>query len=63
MGRKFTIPIVVDRNYDGNAGRFKLVPDNFSRAHFGHAPEGSLSSDLRNELTGLIRDHRNQRRS
>jgi hypothetical protein len=63
QGRKFTIPIVVDRNYDGNAGRFKLVPENFSRAHFGHAPEGSLSGDLRNELTGLIRDHRSQRRS
>ena len=61
QGRKFIIPIVVDRDYDGNAGRFQLVPASFLATHFGHAPEGSLSDDLRNELTRLIRERRSQR--
>ena len=61
QGRKFIIPIVVDQDYDGNAGRYQLVPESFLGAHFGHAPEGSLSDDLRNELTRLIRERRSQR--
>lgn len=61
QGRKFIVPIVVDREYDGNAGRFQLVPDRFPRAHFGHAPEGDLSDDLRGELVRLIRERRGQR--
>jgi len=61
QGRKFIIPIVVDRDYDGNAGRFHLVPESFLAAHFGHAPEGSLSDDLLNEVTRLIRERRAQR--
>jgi hypothetical protein len=61
QGRKFIIPVVVDRDYDGNAGSFRLVPDSFPRTHFGHAPEGSLSHDLRDELIRLIRERRTQR--
>ena len=61
QGRKFIIPVVADRDYDGNAGRFQLVPESFLGTHFGHAPEGSLSDDLRNELTRLIRERRGQK--
>jgi len=61
QGRKFIVPVVVDREYDGNAGRFQLVPESFSRAHFGHAPEGGWTDDLLNELTRLIRDRRSQK--
>ena len=61
QGRKFIIPIVVDRDYDGSAGRFHLVPESFLGAHFGHAPDGSLSDDLLNEITRLIRERRAQR--
>jgi len=61
QGRKFIIPVVVDRDYDGNAGRYALVPESFPRTHFGHAPDGGLSDDLRTELTRLIREQRSGR--
>ena len=61
QGRKFIIPVVVDRNYDGNAGRYELVPESFPRTHFGHAPDGGLSDNLLNELTRLIRERRSHR--
>jgi hypothetical protein len=63
QGRKFIVPIVVDRDYDGNAGRFRLVPESFLTAHFGHAPKGGMSGELRTELTHLIRERRIQRPS
>jgi hypothetical protein len=58
QGRKFIIPIVVDRNYSGDASDYRLVPDGFPAAHFGHAPDGGLSKDLTEELTRLIRERR-----
>lgn len=60
QGRKFIIPVVVDRDYDGNAGRYQMVPESFPRTHFGHAPDGSLSDELMNELTRLIRERRSR---
>lgn len=61
QGRKFIIPVVVDRDYDGNATRFRLLPEAFLGAHVGHAPEGSLSADLREELARLLRERRGTR--
>lgn len=61
QGRKFIIPVVVDPDYDGNASRYELVPESFPRSHFGHAPDGGLSDDLRAELTRLIRERRSHR--
>jgi len=61
QGRKFIVPVVVDRDYDGNASRFQLVPEGFLTTHFGHAPDGALSDELRTELTRLIRERRSQR--
>ena len=63
QGRKFIIPVVVDQDYDGNAGRYELVPESFPRTHFGHAPEGGLSDELLNELTRLIRERRSHRQA
>jgi TIR domain len=61
QGRKFIIPIVVDRDYGGDAGRFRLLPESFLRAHFGHAPEGKLSAGLREELAQMLRERRSKR--
>lgn len=61
QGRKFIIPVVVDREYDGNAGGYQLVPESFPRTHFGHAPDGGLSEELLNELKKLIRERRSPR--
>ena len=63
QGRTFIVPVVVNQDYDGNASRFQLVPERFLTTHFGHAPEGALSDELRNELTRLIRERRSQRPS
>lgn len=61
QGRKFIIPVVVDREYDGSAARYRLVPESFLESHFSHAPAGTLSDDLRAELTRLIRERRSQK--
>ena len=61
QGRRFIVPVVVDSQYDGNAGRFARVPDGFPRIHFGHAPDGHLSDELRTTLVALIRERREQR--
>lgn len=61
QGRPFIVPLVVDKDFDGDASRFSRVPDSFPRRQFGHAPEGALSTDVRSTLTQLIRDRRAQR--
>jgi len=61
QGRKFIIPVVIDQSYDGNASRFRLLPESFTAAHFGHAPDGRLSAELLGEIRRLIRERRIQR--
>src|SRR5262245_52905589 len=61
QGRTFIVPVVVDRDYTGQAGRYRLVPDTFLEAHYGHAPAGRLSDELRQALTRLIRERRSPR--
>jgi len=61
MGEKFIIPVVVDKDYNGDADRFRLVPDCFREVHFGHAPEGGWSDALRREIIELVRSRRIQR--
>lgn len=58
QGRKFIVPVVVDKEYDGNAGRYRLVNESFLANHFGHAPDGAMGDELRAELTRLIRERR-----
>lgn len=61
QGRKFIFPMVVDLEFDGNADRYRLVPDQFRSFQFGHAPGGHMSDDLRQALTLALRDLRRQR--
>jgi conflict system STAND superfamily ATPase/TIR domain-containing protein len=42
QGRKFIVPVVVDRDYDGNAGRFRLVPEGFFATHFRPCARGRI---------------------
>jgi hypothetical protein len=60
QGRKFIIPIVVDKEYGDDIRRYQLVPDRFKCAQYGHAPEGVMSDALRSELISLIRERRAQ---
>jgi hypothetical protein len=57
-GRTFIVPIVIDPGYTGNASAYKLIPDAFPRAHFGHAPDGVMTDALREQLIVLIREYR-----
>jgi len=61
QGRKFVVPIVIDKDYNGCADDYRLVPDAFPAAQFGHAPGGELSLELKAELTRLIRERRLQK--
>jgi hypothetical protein len=57
-GRTFIVPIVIDAAYTGNASAYRLIPDAFPRAHFGHAPDGVMTATLREHLIMLIREYR-----
>jgi hypothetical protein len=61
QGRKFIFPMVVDLEFDGNADRYRLVPDQFRSFQFGHAPGGHMSDDLSKAITDAIRNLRRQR--
>jgi TIR domain len=56
-GRQFIVPVVIDQEYDGNAARYSRVSD-FSRFHFGHAPQGHMSETLAQTLQREIRIRR-----
>jgi hypothetical protein len=55
QGRKFVFPIVIDRSYDGDAGRYALVPEAFKGVQYCHAPVGKIPDDLRTELREQLR--------
>ena len=61
QGRRFIFPVVVDPEFDGNASRYRLVPDQFHSFQFGHAPGGHMSDDLRRAITEALRDLRRPR--
>ena len=58
QGRKFIIPVVVDKEWNGDLSHYKLFPDRFSDCNFLHAPEGHLSDQLRSTLINELRDLR-----
>jgi hypothetical protein len=53
--RNFIIPVVIDGDFTGDAQRYRQIPDEFQRLHFGRAPEGELDSDLLVLFTEEIR--------
>jgi len=55
IGPKFILPVVIDPDYTGEMGRYKLVPDVFKTLQYGHAPSGHMSDPLRGEITNQIR--------
>ena len=55
QGRKFLFPLVIDRDFAGNAGAYQLVPEAFRTVQFAHAPDGSLQDDLKGELSNELR--------
>jgi hypothetical protein len=61
IGRPFIIPVVLDVDFDGNPERYRLIPDGFPRQQFGHAPGGHMTAELRQALTGAVREIRRRR--
>jgi hypothetical protein len=63
QGRRFIFPVVVDPEFDGNASRYRLVPDVFSKFQLDHAPMGRMSDKLRQAIIDALRDLRRRRSS
>ena len=57
LGRRFIVPVVIDDDYDGDPSRYKQIPADFRRLHFGRAPAGTRMRAAR-MLTAEIRDMR-----
>ncbi|MDT5235505.1 MAG: hypothetical protein QOF47_1492 [Mycobacterium sp.] len=55
MGRSFIVPVVIDDEYNGDAGRYRRIPDEFGRLQFGRAPGGHPDDGLMAMLTDVIR--------
>jgi hypothetical protein len=55
IGRKFIVPVVIDSDYDGDASRYRRIPESFGRLHFGRAPGGDPDAGLIDMLTEQIR--------
>jgi hypothetical protein len=53
--RRFIVPVVVDRDYEGNPNRYVQIPEAFRQFHFGRAPGGEPDADLVAALTAEIR--------
>jgi hypothetical protein len=63
VGRRFIVPIVVDKDYQGDLGRYESLIDEFpafQELHFGRAPGGEPDSDLRQTLIAEIRAMRRE---
>ena len=55
MGRRFIVPVIVDEDYEGDPSRYRQIPDDFGRLHFGRAPGGEPDAELLEMLTAEIR--------
>jgi hypothetical protein len=58
MIRRFIVPVVVDDDYEGDPSRYRRIPEDFRRLHFGRAPGGDPDAELRAMLTAEIRTMR-----
>jgi TIR domain len=61
QGRKFIFPVVIDKDYGGDMGRYTLVPDVFKAFQYSHAPAGTMNDTLRSEITEQLRNLRRAR--
>ncbi len=55
MGRRFIVPVVIDDDYGGDTSRYRRIPEDFGRLHFGRAPGGEPDDGLLDVLTDEIR--------
>jgi len=55
QGRKFILPIVIDPDFAGDMGHYRLVPDAFKAFQYSAAPAGRMSDTLKAELTEQLR--------
>ena len=53
--RRFIVPVVIDEDYEGDPSRYRQIPDDFRRLHFGRAPAGDPDAELLAMLTAEIR--------
>lgn len=60
-GRKFILPIIVDRNYAGDMSRYQLLPERFKSFQYSHAPDGRMGDGLRGVITEQLRSLRRTR--
>jgi hypothetical protein len=56
--RRFIVPVVIDDDYAGDPSRYRQIPPDFGRFHFGRAPGGDPDAELVNMLTDEIRGMR-----
>jgi hypothetical protein len=55
MGRRFIVPVVIDRDYNGDASQYRRIPEVFGHLDFGRAPGGAPDARLIDMLTTEIR--------
>jgi hypothetical protein len=55
MGRRFIVPVVIDRDYNGDASKYRRIPEAFGHLDFGRAPGGDPDARLIDTLTTEIR--------
>jgi TIR domain len=56
LGHRIVVPVVVDSEFDGDAGRFKAIPERFRGLQFSHAPGGHVSKELRETILDALRE-------
>jgi hypothetical protein len=52
---RFMMPVVVDRDYEGDPNRYRQLPAEFKGLDFGHAPGGEPDAALKEALISEIR--------
>jgi hypothetical protein len=58
LGRRFIVPVVVDKDYTGDPSRYERIPESFRKADFGQAPAGNPDERLVEMLIAEIRTMR-----
>ena len=53
--RRFIVPVIVDADSEGDPSRYRQIPDDFRRLHFGRAPAGDPDAELLAMLKDEIR--------
>ena len=53
--RRFIVPVVIDDDHQGDPSRYRQIPEEFRRLHFGRAPGGIPDPELLAMLTTEIR--------